>query len=221
MAKTYKCPYCDDRFIRKKLVDHIDKKHEEMIPEGYDSARIVFDLVHKTDHGNCRVCGRPTTWNSKAGRYNVLCNNPACKKAMREQYKTNMLRVKGTYNILNDPEQQKLMLSHRKISGQYRFKDGGLVGYTGTYEKNCLEFMDVVMNINSDDILSPGPSMEYEYNDQKHIYIPDFYYVPYNLIIEVKDGGSNPNTKHSIGMDSSREKTIEKERIVTDKGEYN
>ena len=27
MARRYKCPYCEDRYERAKLVSHIDKKH--------------------------------------------------------------------------------------------------------------------------------------------------------------------------------------------------
>ena len=222
MAKTYKCQYCEKRFIRKDLINHIENKHEEMIPEGFSASRLVYNQVNKVSYGKCRVCGKETTWNEKAGRYNVLCSNPKCKEHMREEYKKNMLRVKGTYNILNDPEQQKKMLANRSISGKYKFTtDGGELTYTGSYEKKCLEFMDVVMQIPSTDILSPGPTLEYEYNGEKHFYITDFYYIPYNLIIEVKDGGDNPNNKKSVGMISSREKTIEKEHLITDKGEYN
>ena len=222
MAKTYKCQYCEKRFIRKDLINHIENKHEEMIPEGFSASRLVYNQINKVSYGKCRVCGKETTWNEKAGRYNVLCSNPKCKEHMREEYKKNMLRVKGTYNILNDPEQQKKMLANRSISGKYKFTtDGGELTYTGSYEKKCLEFMDIVMQIPSTDILSPGPTLEYEYNGEKHFYITDFYYIPYNLIIEVKDGGDNPNNKKSVGMNSSREKTIEKERLITDKGEYN
>ena len=221
MAKRYKCPYCELRLIRKDLIKHIDKKHEELIPQGYSSARLVYNQVNKIDHGKCRVCGKLTSWNEKSGRYNVLCDNPKCKEHMREEYKKNMLRVRGTYNILNDPEQQKKMLANRSISGSYKFSDGGILTYTGSYEKKCLEFMDIVMQIPSKDILSPGPTIEYEYNGSKHFYITDFYYIPYNLIIEVKDGGDNLNNKDSSSMRASREKTIEKERIITDRGEYN
>jgi ribosomal protein S18 acetylase RimI-like enzyme len=220
-TKKYKCPYCNARLERSALIKHVDKSHQELIPDGFTSTRIVYNSVNKTDGGKCRVCGKPTEWREDTGRYDVLCKDPKCKQKMRDDYKKNMLRVRGTYNILNDPEQQEKMLANRSISGEYQFSDGGKVGYTGTYEKKCLEFMDVVMQIKSDDIMSPGPSMEYTYNGAKHIYIPDFYYVPYNLIIEVKDGGDNPNTKLSPGMKSSRERTIEKERMITDKGIYN
>ena len=221
MAKKYKCSYCEKRLIRKDLITHIDKSHKELIPENYTAARLVYNQVNKVDHGKCRVCGKPTAWSEKSGRYDVLCGDPKCKEHMREEYKKNMLRVKGTYNILNDPEQQKKMLANRSISGRYKFQDGGVLTYTGSYEKKCLEFMDIVMQIPSKDILSPGPTLEYEYNGEKHFYITDFYYIPYNLIIEVKDGGDNLNTKDSASMKASREKTIEKERLITDRGEYN
>jgi len=221
MAKKYKCPYCEGRYIRKDLIDHIDKKHEEMIPDGFTSSQIVFDLANGTNgHGKCRVCGSPTNWNQSSGRYDVLCLKPSCKQKMRDDYKKNMLKVYGTYNILNNDEQQKKMLANRSISGKYRFSDGTMVTYTGSYEKKFLEFADKVMQIPSKDIIAPGPTIEYEMNGERHFYITDFLYVPYNAIIEIKDGGGNPNNKDSNGMRSSRLRTLEKERLITDQGIY-
>mgnify|MGYP003561075966 FL=1 len=114
-TKKYKCPYCNERLIRKNLITHIDKQHSELIPQEYTAARVVYNQVNKIDHGKCRVCGKPTAWSEKTGRYEVLCGNPKCKEHMREEYKKNMLRARGTYNILNDPEQQKKMLANRSI----------------------------------------------------------------------------------------------------------
>ena len=223
MAKLIKCPYCDLKQHRPELITHIDKVHGDMIPEGYSGSRLVYDIVNniQNGHGICRVCKSPTKWNESSCKYDILCDNPRCKEALRELYKKNMLRIRGTYNILNDPEQQKKMLAHRRISGIYKHSDGGTIQYTGEYERKFLEFIDTMLNIPSKDIISPGPNIEYTYQGQKHFYLPDFYYIPYNLIIEIKDGGDNPNEKKTIGMISSREKTIEKERIITDKGEYN
>lgn len=218
--KKYACPYCKERFTRDKLIIHVEKKHEELIPDGYTATRVIFNDINHTSGGRCRACGNSTEWNEKTGRYNVLCGRESCTQAMREKYKKNMLRVRGTYNILNDPEQQKKMLAGKKSFGTYKFSDGGKVDYTGTYERKALEFMDTVMGISSADIISPGPTIEYEYNGSKHFYIPDFLYVPYNLIIEIKDGGNNLNTKESPSMKASREKTIEKERFITDAGLY-
>ena len=177
MAKKYKCPYCEKRDERAKLVSHIEKYHEDLMPEGYSGTRVVFELINHKTHGTCRVCGKQTGWNEKSGRFDVLCDNPKCKEKMREEYKKNMLRVRGTYNILNDPEQQQKMLANRSISGKYKYSDGTIFTYTGSYEKNCIEFMDQVLNIPSKDIMMPGPTLEYIYNGEKHLYIgsPSIY----------------------------------------------
>ena len=219
--KSYKCPYCDSaKLIREKLIKHIEKYHQDMLPENYTAVRVVYDIVNQTPgHGTCRVCKNPTPWNGF--KYDVLCGNPKCKEALRELYKKNMVRVRGTYNILSDPEQQKRMLAKRRISGKYYHSDGGIIEFTGEYERKFLEFIDNFLQIPSKDIIAPGPIMQYRWNGQYHTYIPDFYYVPYNLIIEIKDGGDDPNTKDSPSMRASREKTIEKERLITDKGEFN
>ena len=223
MGRRYKCPYCDKREERGKLITHIDRVHKDMLPENYSGARIMYDTINKIidGHGRCRVCKQPTNWNEKTSRYDTLCDNPKCKEHMREEYKKNMLRVRGTYNILNDPEQQQKMLANRSISGTYKYSDGSTFTYTGSYEKKFLEFMDTVLEVPSKDILMPGPTLEYTYKGKKHMYLTDALYLPYNLIIEIKDGGSNLNGKESPGMIASREKTIAKEKLITDKGEYN
>ena len=170
MGKRYKCPYCQDRLERKQLIDHIDDEHEELIPEGFESAQVVYDVANNTKGaGRCRVFCNPTKWNSSAKRYDVLCENPRCKQKMREDYQKNMLRVHGTYNILNDDEQQKKMLANRSISGKYKFTDGGEITYTGSYEKKFLEFADKVMMIPSKDIMAPGPTIEYEMNGETNL----------------------------------------------------
>ena len=144
MARRYKCPYCEDRYERTKLVSHIDKKHYDLLPEGYSATQCVFDHInHNTEHhGKCRVCGKDTTWNEKSGRYNTLCTNPKCKQKMREEYQKNMIRVRGTDNILNDAKQQEKMLQNRKISGKYKWSTGEEFVYTGQFERKALEFID-------------------------------------------------------------------------------
>ena len=222
MSKTIKCPYCNDRYPREILIKHIDRKHVELLPNGFTGIRMVYHIANKLPleyHGSCRVCKKPTNWNGY--KYDVLCNNLKCKEALRNLYKTNMLRVRGTYNILNDTEQQKRMLANRHISGTYKFNDGGMISYTGSYELKFLEFIDNFLNIPSKDIISPGPTIEYIYQGKKHFYLPDFFYIPFNLIVEIKDGGEHPNGKVTGVMKPIRERTIEKERVITDKGEYN
>ena len=218
---TYKCPYCDKRFNKENLVIHIGDIHDDMIPEGYSAFRVVFDYVNKRPagyNGKCIICGNESGWDENKGKYNRICSNPSCKKKYIESFEQRMIKAKGVKRISSTAEGQVKMLANRKISGKYRFKDGGMKTYTGSYEMKALKFMDQVMNIKSEDVSTPGPVMEYEYEGRKHIYISDIYYAPYNLIIEVKDGGNNPNNRD---MKSYREKQIEKEKYIINNTDFN
>lgn len=218
---TYKCPYCDKRFDKENLVIHVGNNHDEMIPENYSAFRFVFDYVNKKPagyNGKCIICGKETGWDETKGKYNRLCNNPACKKKYIQSFEERMMKSKGVTRISSTAEGQAKMLANRKISGEYKFQDGGIKTYTGTYEKKALEFMDKVMNIQSIDVTTPGPIMEYDFDGKKHIYISDIYYAPYNLIIEVKDGGNNPNMR---SMPEYRAKQIAKEKYIIKNTDYN
>ena len=218
-TRLYKCPYCNYKAQRAALVDHAESKHEDMIPENYTAARAVYDFINGKNYGICMICHEKVfEWNDKINRYYNLCNKAECRAKVREIALERHMRVYNKPTLLNDPEQQEKMLANRKISGTYTFTDGGKITYTGQYEKKALEFIDKVLEIPSNDIQAPGPVLEYEYNGETHKWITDIYYIPGNLLIEVKDGGSNPNNR---SMESYREKQIAKEKMVTDMGTYN
>ncbi len=266
-TKKYKCPYCEDRVERDKMSSHIEKKHKDMIPEGYTAARVAFNTVNKKSSGHCIICRNETDWNEDKCRYERLCNNPACKKAYvkmtedrlkarRGVTKSEMLNnpefqnkmLKGRYErlcnnpackkayvkmtedrlkarrgvtkseMLNNPEFQNKMLKGRSISGTYKFTDGGKIDYVGSYEKNFLEFMDKFLHVKSSDIEAPGPTVEYYYEGKKHFWITDFYYIPYNLVLDIKDGGNNPNKRE---MPEYRAKQKAKEKAIADSKMYN
>ena len=216
--KTYKCPYCTERYDKFKLIYHIEEKHEELIPEKQTPTQVVFNYINKKDHGTCVVCGKETEWNEKAGKYNRLCNNPKCKEKLREEFKKNAMAARGTYNFTADPKFQEKMLKGRKISSTYTFTDGGKIDYVGSYEKKFLEFADKVMNIDSKDIMGPGPTIEYQFEGQTHYWITDFYYIPANLVLDIKDGGKNPNTRP---MEEYRAKQDAKESAIRKLRKYN
>lgn len=220
--KKYKCPYCDGRYTRPKLPTHIDRTHADLIPEGYSALRVAFNAINHKEHGTCIICKRESPWNESKGRYDRLCGREECKQAYARMAHKRVKDVYGTDSILNDPrykeEMEKKMLAARKISGEYKFSDGGKIGYTGSYEKKLLEFMDKIMHIESSDILGPGPIIYYEFEGKTLMYISDFLYEPYNLIIEVKDGGSNPNNRP---MEEYRAKQLAKEDAVRKDGKYN
>lgn len=218
-SRKYQCPYCEKRLPRMELIDHVARKHEELIPENYSASRVVYESINKTDHGTCMICKKPVyEWNEKTSRYNNLCNNPRCREEVRRIALERHIKTYNAPTLLNNPKHQEKMLANRHISGKYKYSDGTVFTYTGKYEKSALEFMDKVMNIPSKDIQMPGPILEYEYNGEKHSWITDIYYIPANLIIEVKDGGNNPNNRN---MPEYRGKQKAKEVMITELGKFN
>ena len=219
-VKKYKCPYCEKRLDRQKLITHIEKVHEDMIPENYTATRVVFNLINKKTQGKCVICGKETEWNENKARYERICNNPKCKKAYIDQTADRLYKKHGKtkQDFLNDPKFQEKMLQNRSISGKYKFQDGGVLPYVGSYEKNFLQFMDQFFHVKSSDLIAPGPVIDYKFNGKTHQWITDFYYEPYNLVFDIKDGGSNPNTRE---MNEYRAKQIAKEKAIKDMKQYN
>lgn len=217
--KNYACPYCNASYHRNDLVKHIDKNHQDELPLNYTAYRLVYDIVNNKDgHGNCTVCGKPTKWNEKRQKYERLCGNPKCYEAIKKTYRERMMKIYNKPHLLDDPEQQEKMLANRKISGKYKWSDGKVFTYTGKYEKNLMEFLDKALEYKSDEVLAPGPVLEYEYKGKKKHWITDFLLLPYNLIIEVKDGGKNPNNRKMVDY---RAKQEAKEKMITNLGTYN
>ncbi len=207
--RLFKCPFCDRKFNKADLVNHVGDDHDDMIPENYSAFRVVYDYLHMNKVFKCVICGKPTDWNEEKGKYNRLCNNKACKKAYAKLHANSGF---GSADV------QAQLLAKRKISGKYTMSDGEEKTYTGSYEKKCLEFLDKIIKVKSEDIQVPGIVLEYEYNGTKHNYLSDFFYIPYNLIIEVKDGGDNPNRREMIEY---REKTLAKEKFIINETKYN
>lgn len=219
MAKKYNCPFCDYRNTSDNLIRHIDKKHQEDLPEGYTAGRMVFNIRNKRDHGTCLICKQETEWNENTQRYNSLCGRKECHDKYVARFEKNMIKVYKKPRLLDDEFQQEKMLSHRRISGTYRFSTGGTATYTGKFEQKALEFLDKVMNVKVYELMVPGPVLEYTDEDgTTRKYIPDIYWIDLNLLIEVKDGGSNPNRRN---MPEYRSKQMAKEKMITDRGAFN
>ena len=217
----YKCPYCDVKLTKEDLIRHVEDVHEDLIPEGYTAFRLVFNYINKKPieyQGKCTECGGKTEWDEIKGRYNRQCNKPACRESFIKKFEANMIKTRGVKRISQTPEGQEKMLAARKISGTYKFQSGEEKTYTGKYELAALKFLDQVMNIDPQDIMCPGPILEYQFEGKTHIYITDFYYQPYNLIIEVKDGGKRPNNRE---MPVYRAKQIAKEQFIIKNTNYN
>lgn len=222
--RKYKCPYCEQKFERNKLHIHIQNKHEEQIPEGYTALRVAFNTINNKTEGHCIMCGKVSDWNEDKGRYERLCNDPKCHEAYKKMAAERNKNKYGVERLQSDPryaeEVQRKAMQGRRIAGKYKFPDGTEIDYLGAYERRFLEFMDKVMNCKAEDIAAPGPTIKYTWNGAEHLYISDFYYIPYNLIVEIKDGGDNPNNNPAIrGYRVDRQEA--KEAAVKATGKYN
>ncbi len=218
--RKYQCPYCSNKYDRIKLVDHIENKHSEFIPKGFTASRIVFNIVNKKEKGKCTICGKESPWDEDKCRYDRFCSDK-CKKAYEQLAAERLKRVRGMtkQEMLKDPEyQNNVMLANRSISGKYKFQDGTIRTYVGSYEHKFLEFMDKFLNVKSEDLETPGPIIEYKFKGETHKWITDAYYAPYNLAFDIKDGGDNPNKRE---MPEYRAKQTAKEDAIRKQGKYN
>lgn len=198
MPTRIKCKFCN-RYLKDAdaYAAHLENTHPDFIPEDMDGWRFYYYLKTGKTHGNCIICGKETRWNERTHKYHRFCDNPKCIEKYKEEFRKRMMGKYGKTTLLNDPEQQKIMLSRRKISNIYQWSDyRAEIPYTGTYEKDFLEFLDHILNFDPSDIIAPSPhTYYYVYEKKRHFYIPDFFIPSLNLEIEIKDGGDNEN-KH-------------------------
>jgi len=164
-----------------------------------------------------------TEWNEQTGKYNRLCKEPACKKKAGEIAEANLKKKTGKTRKerMSDPEVQREMLKNRANAGTYTFRDAkSTIGYMCSFEFDFLEFYDKEFEGNPVDIVECPVVFEYFFEKEKHFYIPDFYILSLNLIIEIKDGGDDPNNHPKIqAVDKPKEKL--KEEAVIHNGQYN
>lgn len=219
-----KCDFCDFRTTDVlQYIAHLENIHPELIPDDMSASQFYYKLKTGKSCGKCVQCGKPTDWNEKTHKYHRFCNDPKCKEAYREMFKKRMIGTYGKITLLNEPAQQKLMLAHRKISGEYTWSDGvHKFPYTGTYELEFLKFLDLILDFDPDDIMAPSPhTYYYEYEGKKRFYIPDFFITSLKLEVEIKDGGTNPNTHPKIqAVDKVKEK-LKDQVMLTNKSSFN
>ena len=218
------CKFCNTFYYDvADLVAHIEKEHGDMIPEDMDAWQFCYFLRTGRKNGNCIMCKKPTSWNDKTHKYNRFCTNPKCKQKYVETFKKRMVGKYGKTNLLSDPEQQRLMLAKRKISGEYLWRDHSHKSvYVGSYEKSFLEFLDKTLGFDPSDVLSPSPhTYYYMYNGEKHFYIPDFFITSLNLEVEIKDGGSNPNTMKKIQEVDKVKERLKDEVMSSNRNTFN
>jgi hypothetical protein len=121
-----------------------------------------------------------------------------------------MNKIHGKDHLLNDPEVQKKMLENRKISGEYKWDKDFTFVFTGNYEKEFLEFMQLIMEWDPEDLFMPAPfEIKYKYDGKEHFYIPDVYIRSLNLVIEIK-GDNGHYRQRDLEKEKAKDKAVEK-----------
>ena len=219
------CPYCKKYFPKKDLVvDHMYKMHSVELDRDYmDAPQALYYSTHGTLKGQCMCgCGRETEWNPKTGKPFKVSSNSECRKRLREAALKNHVKVYGKETLLNDMEHQKEMQKHRPTAGKYQFKDGGYVDYLSKPEKNFLQFCDKIMDLSSNMIQSSPETFTYydPVTKTNRQYDPDYYLPDYNLIVEIKDGGSHTNTNPAF-VKETKYKVALKDEVMRKQTKYN
>jgi hypothetical protein len=188
----------------------MEKKHEDQL-EGLSPAQFYFNHKYNKTGGKCIICSKSTKWNESTERYERICDRPEtnCREKYRDMFKKRMQQKYGKDHLLDDPEVQKKMLDNRKISGEYEWRDGTKTKYTGTYEEEFLEFLDVFLKFEPSDVISPAPQVfDYEYQGKKHFYIPDFYITSINTIVEIKAFDNKHYRQRDVGQENAKDKVV-------------
>jgi len=219
--KIFKCPICNQSFMDKEgLYDHVEKDHRDEIPENMSVKQYVFNLKNKKSGGTCVIDKKPTKWNETAERYDRFCSDK-CKAEYIRIFQERMKKVHGVTHTTKLPEQQQKMQDNRSISGTYKFNsDGIIVNHMGSYELDFLKYIDNELCIDGSELMKCPHYFEYVHEGQTRIYMPDFFFPNFNLIVEIKDGGSNPNMHHKIQSVDKVKETL-KDTVMKSQRNFN
>jgi hypothetical protein len=206
---SYNCPICKKKYKDKlSLYEHLNLVHQSDLG-GLSPAHFYFNMRNHKTGGTCIVCGKPTKFNESTEKYSRICS-AACQKKYREQFKDRMKTKYGHEHLLDSPNQQKKMLAARKISGTYTWKSGYKHTYTGSYEKNFLEFLEHFMSWkNPEDVFAPAPDVfHYKYKNQDKFYIPDFYITSLDLYVEIKSTDNKHYRLRDLAQEEVKDSTM-------------
>lgn len=216
----FKCPLCPMKYLSlESLVDHIEEIHKEDIPDNTTTKQFIFNKKYNKTSGKCVIDKKPTLWNEDKMHYERYCSTK-CREIARKRFKENAMRKLKTDNPASNPEHQMKAIKGRSYSGEYIFNDKGVVGYSSSYEMDFLQFLDKEMNINSSEVEQCSIIFETFFDGKKHFHIPDYYLPSFNLIINIKDGSSNPNlNSHVVNEGKLRQRLAD--AAIIQNGNYN
>ncbi len=174
----------------------MDFHHNEEL-QGLSPAHLYFNYRNRARYslynmfGKSVVSNKPTLFDEVTETYQRFADQ-ADKDLNTKIFEERMMRIHGKKRLTDDIEKQREMLHNRAISGTYTFTDGGTINYVGSYEKRFLTHLDLDLNISSNDVLADPIQMvvSYEYKGIKRQHLPDFYIIPMQCIVNIKNNSA-------------------------------
>lgn len=163
---------------------YIDAKGYKNVKNMYQLAFNIFNKKDEDYCGKCIVCNNPTEFNLATKKYSRL-DKKECIEKYKKQFKERMNKAYGRDYFTQDPEAQKKMLGGRSITNEYRIGNY-TINYVGTWEKDFLDFCFHILKMHPTDLIECPYTIDYEIDNIKHFYIPDYYIPSLNLIVEIK-----------------------------------
>jgi hypothetical protein len=217
--KTYKCPLCKKKYIEKsELYNHIEVHHSEDLVNEITPAQLYFNMRNRYPlnmaYGRSVISRKATAFNDTTERYERFHDEKE-REEYRKRFIARMKKKYGKEHLLDDPDHQKFMLASRGISGEYLWRDKKTkTPYTGSYEKDFLEFLDNYLEWDEPtDVMGPAP-MIFDYKDKEgkpRFYIPDYYITSLNLIIEIKASDNKHYRERDIEDEHRKDEVLEKQ----------
>lgn len=163
-------------------MDEVQKKREETNIERYGFSTPLQSEIIKDKIKETKIERYNDEFFNNRELYKETClnvfgfDNPMKNIEIQQKLKTTLVERYGVEYPAQYPEFFEKMLKNGYKINQYKNTE---LYYQGTYEK---DFLDRYYDIG----IKRGESIKYFYKDVEHIYFPDFYYEPLNLIIEIK-----------------------------------
>lgn len=211
-----KCPLCRQHFVDKMgVISHVSKSHDQEVPESVTIKQFVFNVTNRYNatktHGRSVLFGEKTLWNEEKGRYERFSSDREVE-AYKRQFRARMMKKYGKEHLLADPDVQRKMLENRKISGKYKFLNGDEKVFTGSYERDFFEVMDLDFSWDARDIIAPAPcNIQYIHPEtgEEHIYIPDVWIPSLNLIVEIKSDTNMHYRARDLHIEKAKDRAAE------------
>lgn len=178
----YRCPYCGKEYAKKGICTHIWTKHiEEGIKHNKRKLEKARNKRQKTSNQYIKAKEEGNVYIlSKESRLKISKTSIINSK---KQWSYPENRKKHSTVMKNAVKKYPESYSANNVSGRVKTFEYNGFKLKGTWELDVTRYLDK-NDIKWTNIFANG--FDYMYNNEFHLYFPDFYLLDYDIYIEVK-----------------------------------